>query len=259
MDTIKIFRTSYAYGNKEIMLMTARSLRSLKEQRKVVLDQIRYKNELKLYRYQLEKGYPSIVSALIPLIIANESLEKAVEESFQVYSFIRRTLTRRNKVGITMLCHFLFNLGNFESEFSSFTMTGNSKEEEIDFQKAKIDIILGKNNITGLIVAYLEENEEGPNQELLDKIRESEPVEINDLTYKAMENYFVRICNFETSAPQITADFDIRNIVKTEENSQGTDPFIGTFLMKEKVNGIIRLQCKRGELNLDLADYIGKS
>lgn len=250
MDSIKIFKTTYGAGNRDIMMMTTRSLMSSLGERRVFFDPFRYKNEISLYRLLSEKSFASITSSLIPIIISNESLEAAREEATKLFEFIRKSASKKNKVGITMLCHFLFNLGQLQDGFADFTMDNGSKEDEIEFQKQKINIILGKKSIIDVIVESLEEIEPEHNKDLLKKLESQEISSIDNEAYKAIEDYFIRLCNFETSAPKIEKGFQIHNIINVAAKERGFDPFIGKFLVKENDKGIIKLECKRGDLTL---------
>lgn len=219
----------------------------------ISFDKLRYQNELKLYRHLEKKDFSSISSSLIPLIISNESIEVAAREATQLFSFIRRDLKQKNRIGITMLCHFLFNLSDLETEFANFTMLGQaSKEDEIAFQKEKINIILGKKTQIDVILEALEEMETEANRQLLEKIKEEDPDKYEQEDYRLMENYLIRLCNFEVAPPPVKAGFDIKNIIGLERGSQGFDPFIGKFFVLDKTEKRIKIQSKRGELSLNV-------
>ncbi len=250
MDTLKHFETTYIYGNKEIMLMTTRSLVPIKNEHRVVVDGFRYKNEIKLYRYLVKKNFASITSSLIPLIITNENIEKAIEEAEKLFKLIRKNISIKNKIGITMLCYYLFFTQEIDTEFTSFTMKNGSKEEEIEFQKEKINIILGKKTLNDVILNCLEESDIEPNRILLEKLKMNSLKKTKDEAYSSIELYLKKLCNYEAGPKKIREEFSIENILKTPINEYGSDPFIGEFLVKGKAGDLIELSCKRGDLLL---------
>lgn len=244
----KIFRTVYLYGNKEILLTTTRSLRA--ENNKVTIDKSRLRNELLLYKNLKDKGFASITTALAPLILANQDIEVAVSEAINLFQLIRRNVTQHNRIGITLLCHLVWNAENFEEEFSTFTMLGAAKEDEIEFQKQKINIILGKKTIIETILENLGELEQELNEVLLHQILSAETVETTEEELLKIEKYFLKLCNFEINPPELKSNFSMQNIEAIPAGQKGKDPLIGEFTVLSKDENQIVIESKRGELHL---------
>ncbi|MDO5062711.1 MAG: hypothetical protein Q4D77_05990, partial [Peptostreptococcaceae bacterium] len=81
MDRKKIYQNTLRSGNKEIVYLVTRAMLPLREKERIIIDQDRLRNELRLYKYNMEKGFPSILSALIPMIIVNGDFESSFEEA----------------------------------------------------------------------------------------------------------------------------------------------------------------------------------
>ena len=244
----KIFRTIYSYGNKEILLTTTRSLRA--EKNRIGIDEHRFKNELQLYANLKDKGFASITTALAPIIIANPDQVVALSEACNLYQLIRKKISRSNRIGITLLCHLLWNPEDFEEKFSSFTMLDSAKEDEIEFQKQKINIILGKRTIVETILENLDELEKEKNEILLKQILSPETVINMEEELLKNEKYFLKLCNFEINPPELKENFAMENILGVAVGGNGTDPLIGPFTVVARDEKEIIITSKRGELNL---------
>ena len=141
MDRKRIYQNIAEFGNKDIVYMITRSLFPVEQDLEVKVDARRLSDELELYRYFLNKGKGSIMSALMPLILSNPVYEKAVKNTYDLYELIRKKLTLKNRIGINLLVYRVFSIEDPDIVFSKINMTGGTREEEVEFQKAKIDII----------------------------------------------------------------------------------------------------------------------
>lgn len=81
MDRKRIYQNIAEFGNKDIVYMITRSLFPVEQDLEVKVDARRLSDELELYRYFLNKGKGSIMSALMPLILSNPVYEKAVKNT----------------------------------------------------------------------------------------------------------------------------------------------------------------------------------
>ncbi|MDO5096180.1 MAG: uracil-DNA glycosylase [Peptostreptococcaceae bacterium] len=261
MDNIsKLYQKTLLYGNTEIAYLTTRAMMPSKERELIYVDEHRLKNELRLYKYNREKGFPSLLSSLIPIIIANPSIEKSYEQAIILVEMIRRQVTVQNKMGVTLLCHLLYNIEDFNAKFAEFKMLDASKEEEVAFQKAKIDIILNKKTLNELILEFLSEHDAENNNNLLEKLKSDEEKISVDTTAEKMSNYLLKLSRFEVSPKSLAGNFDMVAICKKQAHEKGSDALLGNYLVAEKdLEGqTVTLETKRGRLVLDLPAPTGK-
>ena len=262
MDNIlKLYQKTLLYGNIEIAYLTTRAMMPSKERELIYVDEHRLKNELRLYKYNREKGFPSLLSSLIPIIIANPSIEKSYEQAIILLEMIRKQVTVQNKMGVSLLCHLLYNIEDFSSRFSEFKMLDASKEEEVAFQKAKIDIILNKKTLNALILEFLSEHDAENNNNLLEKLKSDEEKISADETGEKMSNYLLKLSCFEVSPKSLAGNFDMTAICKRRAHEKGSDALLGDYLVVEKdlEAQTVTLETKRGRLVLDLSAATGKS
>lgn len=248
MDIVNTFKAAYLNGNSEILLAITRSLKT--ENKKIIIDRQRLRNELELYKAMENKGFASITSALIPVIIAHRGVKEASEGAMELFCQIRKKISQRNKIGITFLCHLLFNADSFEENFANYTMQNEVKEDEIEFQKQKINIILGKTTIMEAIVDLLEEIDKTQNEDLLQRILLQEKITAQDMLLAQMEQYFVKLVNCDINPPALKGDFSLKNILAVPAGESGIDPLLGRYQIVQKDETKITLECKRGELRL---------
>lgn len=245
MDRVNLFRIVYEYGSKDILLAVARSIRT--EQQRAKIDVRRLKNELMVYRHLMNKSFGSITSALVPLVLANEELEAAIEETTELFRLIRKSVTRQNRIGICFLCHMLFSGDAYEEEFASFTMLGSSKEDEIAFQKHKIELIMGKSTLENILMHTLEETAP-ENENLLRKLKEHEKMDSCSSQLESFLSYFERLMRYEVNPPRLESDFSLEAIAAMPQGQKGRDPLLGHYTIRERTGEWIAVETKRGEI-----------
>ena len=124
----------------------------------------------------------------MPLILSNPVYEKAVKNTYDLYELIRKKLTLKNRIGINLLVYRIFSIEDPDIVFSKINMTGGTREEEVEFQKAKIDIILNKISIEDAIIDFIEEKQIEMNLGLLQRFDE-DIIHEDDYLFK-MSLYF---------------------------------------------------------------------
>lgn len=259
MNRTMIYRKTVLYGNKEIAYLVTRSMMPDKGKGKIGVDVNRLKNELKLYKYHKEKSFPSILSALIPLIIANSNIEKSFDETAKLFELIRKKITLNNRIGINLLCQYLYNIEEFEEKFSQYTLIDASKEEEVAFQKEKINIIMKKKTVFESIIENLEEAEPQQNTALLQALKTQENESTSDDMMMKMENYFDKISKFSLSPKVFEGAFNICGFIGKKTNDTGFDALLGEYKVTKTGTNEISLKTKRGEIDLCLPDDSGQN
>lgn len=252
MNKKTIYQNIAELGNKEIVYLVTRSLFPIEEDLEVKVDILRLSDELELYKYFLHKGKGSIISALMPLILSNSAYEKAVNNTYDLYKLVRKKLTLRNKIGVNLLVYYIFSIEDDTIEFSKISMIESTKKEEVEFQKAKIDIILNKISIEEAIVDFLDEKQIEMNLELLQRSNE-DIIHEDDYLYK-MSLYFQKVCLFQIKKKPYIEKINMSKLFSSEVNQVYYSPLIGEYCIKSKKNideiTIIMLDAKMGELEL---------
>lgn len=244
MDKIKVCSHLLKYGNEEISKLVIRSL--ILEKNLISIDDVRLKNELYLYKNIKKEYKPSIISALIVIILASENLIESYNMAKELMLKIRKNITVENKIGINLLCHYIYNIDNFNEKFTEINMLSYDKDDELYFQKEKINIIIN-NNIFERICVLLDEQDINFNMELLEKISLCEDKKYDDL----MLDYFDKIIKKEISgAPKLKGNFNYNSIISKNVGDIGEDFLLGKYSIIEKNKNLITLECKRGKLKL---------
>ncbi len=250
MDRIAMYEKLLAFGNKEIAYMSTRSLLPDTPNRAVSIDTNRLRSELELYRYRKEKGFPSLISFLMPIILANTSVEHSFEQALKLIKLVRKEVTLENKIGLQLLCHLLSDAEEFERNFSSYTLTNASKEEELKFQKIKISIILKQKSVSDVILENLEEQDKESNSDLLSSLNEERSAEADEMMQR-MQAYFSKVCRFEIAVKGFEGQFDIRNFFNKKKGDRGNDSLLGSFEVLDRFSdGCLDLLCKRGRIEI---------
>lgn len=91
----KYMNTIY-YGNEELVYLTTRSLFYDEQKNIIIINKNRYIDELKLYKYLKEKKVGSLLSSLLPIILANDSVEKSFIATYHFFKWIRKGITVKN-------------------------------------------------------------------------------------------------------------------------------------------------------------------
>lgn len=249
MDRKKIYQNTLRSGNKEIAYLVTRAMLPLREKERIIIDQDRLRNELRLYKYNMEKGFPSILSALIPMIIVNGDFESSFEEALHTLEKIRKKATLSNKIGVSLLCHFLYNVEDFNARFSEYKMYGALKEEEVAFQKEKIAIIMKQKTVFESIVDNLEESNKEKNIEMLKSLGEI-PEDPVDPMMEKMVSYFEKMSRFAIAPKHLSGDLDIRSIFAQAVDTTAHDALLGEYKVLSKNKDQICILTKRGPINL---------
>lgn len=253
MNKKLIYQNIAESGNKDIVYLVTRSLFPIEKDLEVKVDAARLSDELELYKYFLHKGKGSIISALMPLILSNSVYEKAVNNTYDLYELIRKKLTLRNKTGINLLVYYVFSLEDDTIEFSKINMIQSTKKEQVEFQKAKIDIILNRISIEEAIVDFLDEKQMDMNLELLQRSNNEDIIHEDDYLYK-MSLYFQKVCLFQIKKKPYIEKINMSKLFSSELNQVYYSPLIGEYCIKSRKNideiTIIMLNAKMGELEL---------
>ncbi len=194
-----------------------------------------------------------MISSLVPVILANTEFNKSVDNSYELYKAIRRDISIKNKIGVNLLTYYIYKKLNKDIEFSDLTMFEGSKEEQIEFQKNKIDIILNKCSIEEKIVELLEETQKEYNIELLEKI-DSEDSNDTDSYLEKIAIYFQKVYLFQINKKPYCGKLNIDKIFSTEVSQKDRDPLIGDYCVVSRKNVkdvlVINLEAKMGQLEL---------
>lgn len=248
-----IYKNIAIFGNKNIVYLTTRCLFPIEQALEVKIDYKRLNDELELYKCFFNKGKGSMISSLAPVILANTEFNKSVNNSYELYQNIRRTISIKNKIGINLLTYYIYKKLNKDIDFSDLIMFEGSKEEQIEFQKNKIDIILNKCSIEEKIVELLEETQKEYNIELLKNI-DVDDSSNHDEYLEKITIYFQKVCLFQINKKPYCGKLDISKIFSAEVSQKNRDPLIGDYYVvsRKSVENmlVINLEAKMGKLEL---------
>ena len=252
MNIETIYKKLLQRGNAEISNLTTRCLLADARERFLYVDRNRLLQELKLYRIQAKKDFQSILSSLIPIVIANPSIEKSYRGACELFSSVRKKITIQNKIGLNLLCHYLYHLEDFEQFFADYKMIDGTKEDELALQKEKIEIILNKKTVEQSIVECLEEQVHNKNIVLLESLRADEKVEADEIGNK-MAAYLQKLSLFQIAPRPFEGEFKA-GVLSKKVGSIGQDDLIGQYRVKgwDEEKAELILETKRGMLTLRL-------
>lgn len=253
MKSKVIYKNVARFGNKNIVYLTTRCLFPLEQSLEVKIDYRRLNDELELYKCFLNKGKGSMISSLAPLILANTNYENAIKSSYELYKSIRRSISVENKIGINLLVYYIHSRAFEEVEFSKITMIESNKEEQVEFQRNKIDIILNKCSFEAKIVDLLDETQKEYNIELLNNI-DFDDIESDDEYLDKMYIYFQKVCLFQINKKPYCGNLDLNKIFSSGVNQKNRDALIGDYYVVSKEikedRCIMKLDAKMGNLDI---------
>lgn len=252
MERIKIIKNTIENGNKDIAYLAIRSLKINNIKKIIEIDEKRLSNELNLFRYIMDKKSPSLISALIIIILSNKNIEDSFSEAIRFIRISRKKVEEKNIIAVNFLCHYLFNIDNFYENFSEYKMLDNNPKTEILFQKFKIEIILNKRDVESLIVENLDEMDLDFNINILKALKEDIISQSND----NMIVYYEKLCKFEASPKELEGDFNYINIINKSVGEKSVDYLLGEYVVENKQSDKISIKCKRGLLELSIKNTI---
>lgn len=234
----------------DIILLSTKSIITLKENRLVILDFNRFKDEMLLYKYYgKEIKNPLKAQLFLPMLIGTSPFEIIREEITSLLPHIFKDSKRAMESLLFLsIYHTLLveddgeiSLENAKEKLIDTTYNSKDKSEEIIFQKIKIKLLMlfGKPHIKEL-KEILEEamdilNFSQEEKYSIEFTLENQEVDSSDFKRK-MAEYLMKLLEFKLERERYNEKVILREIVELKEKEIKTIPILGkveVFFRKE--------------------------
>lgn len=239
----------------DIILLSTKSIITLKENRLVILDFNRFKDEMLLYKYYgKEIKNPLKAQLFLPMLIGTSPFEIIREEITSLLPHIFKDSKRAMESLLFLsIYHTLLveddgeiSLENAKEKLIDTTYNSKDKSEEIIFQKIKIKLLMlfGKPHIKEL-KEILEEamdilNFSQEEKYSIEFTLENQEVDSSDFKRK-MSEYLMKLLEFKLERERYNEKVILREIVELKEKEIKTIPILGkveVFLREENQEGL---------------------
>lgn len=239
----------------DIILLSTKSIITLKENRLVILDFNRFKDEMLLYKYYgKEIKNPLKAQLFLPMLIGTSPFEIIREEITSLLPHIFKDSKRAMESLLFLsIYHTLLveddgeiSLENAKEKLIDTTYNSKDKSEEIIFQKIKIKLLMlfGKPHIKEL-KEILEEamdilNFSQEEKYSIEFTLENQEVDSSDFKRK-MAEYLMKLLEFKLERERYNEKVILREIVELKEKEIKTIPILGkveVFLREENQEGL---------------------
>lgn len=239
----------------DIILLSTKSIITLKENRLVILDFNRFKDEMLLYKYYgKEIKNPLKAQLFLPMLIGTSPFEIIREEITSLLPHIFKDSKRAMESLLFLsIYHTLLveddgeiSLENAKEKLIDTTYKAKDKSEEIIFQKIKIKLLMlfGKPHIKEL-KEILEEamdilNFSQEEKSSIEVTLENQEVNSSDFK-KKMAEYLMKLLEFKLERERYNEKVILREIVELKEKEIKTIPILGkveVFLREENQEGL---------------------
>lgn len=225
----------------DIILLSTKSIITLKENRLVILDFNRFKDEMLLYKYYgKEIKNPLKAQLFLPMLIGTSPFEIIREEITSLLPHIFKDSKRAMESLLFLsIYHTLLveddgeiSLENAKEKLIDTTYNSKDKSEEIIFQKIKIKLLMlfGKPHIKEL-KEILEEamdilNFSQEEKYSIEFTLENQEVDSSDFKRK-MAEYLMKLLEFKLERERYNEKVILREIVELKEKEIKTIPILG--------------------------------
>lgn len=239
----------------DIILLSTKSIITLKENRLVILDFNRFKDEMLLYKYYgKEIKNPLKAQLFLPMLIGTSPFEIIREEITSLLPHIFKDSKRAMESLLFLsIYHTLLveddgeiSLENAKEKLIDTTYNSKDKSEEIIFQKIKIKLLMlfGKPHIKEL-KEILEEamdilNFSQEEKYSIEVTLENQEVDSSDFKRK-MAEYLMKLLEFKLERERYNEKVILREIVELKEKEIKTIPILGkveVFFREENQEGL---------------------
>lgn len=239
----------------DIILLSTKSIITLKENRLVILDFNRFKDEMLLYKYYgKEIKNPLKAQLFLPMLIGTSPFEIIREEITSLLPHIFKDSKRAMESLLFLsIYHTLLveddgeiSLENAKEKLIDTTYNSKDKSEEIIFQKIKIKLLMlfGKPHIKEL-KEILEEamdilNFSQEEKYSIEFTLENQEVDSSDFKRK-MAEYLMKILEFKLERERYNEKVILKEIVELKEKEIKNIPILGkveVFLREENQKGL---------------------
>lgn len=239
----------------DIILLSTKSIITLKENRLVILDFNRFKDEMLLYKYYgKEVKNPLKAQLFLPMLIGTSPFEIIREEITLLLPHIFKDSKRAMESLLFLsIYHTLLveddgeiSLENAKEKLIDTTYKAKDKSEEIIFQKIKIKLLMlfGKPHIKEL-KEILEEamdilNFSQEEKSSIEVTLENQEVNSSDFK-KKMAEYLMKLLEFKLERERYNEKVILREIVELKEKEIKAIPILGkveVFLREENQEGL---------------------
>lgn len=239
----------------DIILLSTKSIITLKENRLVILDFNRFKDEMLLYKYYgKEIKNPLKAQLFLPMLIGTSPFEIIREEIISLLPHIFKDSKRAMESLLFLsIYHTLLveddgeiSLENAKEKLIDTTYNSKDKSEEIIFQKIKIKLLMlfGKPHIKEL-KEILEEamdilNFSQEEKYSIEFTLENQEVDSSDFKRK-MAEYLMKLLEFKLERERYNEKVILREIVELKEKEIKAIPILGkveVFLREENQEGL---------------------
>ena len=239
----------------DIILLSTKSIITLKENRLVILDFNRFKDEMLLYKYYgKEIKNPLKAQLFLPMLIGTSPFEIIREEITSLLPHIFKDSKRAMESLLFLsIYHTLLveddgeiSLENAKEKLIDTTYNSKDKSEEIIFQKIKIKLLMlfGKPHIKEL-KEILEEamdilNFSQEEKYSIEFTLENQEVDSSDFKRK-MAEYLMKLLEFKLERERYNEKVILKEVVELKEKEIKTIPILGkveVFLREENQEGL---------------------
>lgn len=239
----------------DIILLSTKSIITLKENRLVILDFNRFKDEMLLYKYYgKEIKNPLKAQLFLPMLIGTSPFEIIREEITSLLPHIFKDSKRAMESLLFLsIYHTLLveddgeiSLENAKEKLIDTTYNSKDKSEEIIFQKIKIKLLMlfGKPHIKEL-KEILEEamdilNFSQEEKYSIEFTLENQEVDSSDFKRK-MSEYLMKLLEFKLERERYNEKVILKEIVELKEKEIKTIPILGkveVFLREKNQEGL---------------------
>lgn len=239
----------------DIILLSTKSIITLKENRLVILDFNRFKDEMLLYKYYgKEIKNPLKAQLFLPMLIGTSPFEIIREEITSLLPHIFKDSKRAMESLLFLsIYHTLLveddgeiSLENAKEKLIDTTYNAKDKSEEIIFQKIKIKLLMlfGKPHIKEL-KEILEEamdilNFSQEEKYSIEFTLENQEVDSSDFKRK-MSEYLMKLLEFKLERERYNEKVILKEIVELKEKEIKTIPILGkveVFLREKNQEGL---------------------
>lgn len=235
------------YGNEELIDMSTRSLIRADSHTHFTINSNRYVDELKLYRYYKNKGTGSILCSLFPLVLANRDIDTAFMESQNFFRWMRKSLTVKERMGLYLLSLYIQRKKIEKEDIYSYSLDCElEKQNLIENERLKIELLTNYDHMTSLIPHYLGEKDEEQGEDFLNHLFDNTSFEGEN----RMANYFEKLVGGNIVPPPYQKDFSIDDLLSLKVGEVYHSSLLGNVKLLFRTEKEIVIDTKRGKIEL---------
>lgn len=244
-------------NQRNILLAISRCLVPDRDNMRVILDEARFSDELRLMKYytNIQKNR-SLLSCIAPIAFTNSNINEIIVQSSKAFKILTGHETDTvQKISMFVLLNDLKD-ADIKQELINFDKDIPDKKDIIEFQKAKIKMIISldkKDYINEIFENLYQQDDIRENdlelfQELKAGMSEdmaSDDEELNIFDRKMLD-YIIDIRNFKITRSLYNEQVKPLDLIKHEKNDSFYIPVLGNVSVLDKVleDNILKISIK---------------